>query len=139
MDDFEDWVDYSNPLNEGDEYSPEHEQFEEQYCEFEYYMEQLKHDVYNFHHYGHEDGPEAAAAELYGEQLLEQELREKEEQEQFDRLNPVQAFEKQKMLELEVFGSYPDSHDRYEYYGLQSEEAADEFGPEPKNEEEWKL
>ena len=56
-----------------------------------------------------------------------------------DNLNPIQAFEKQKMLELEVFGSYPDSHDRYEYYGLQAEEMADEFGPEPKNEDECKY
>lgn len=139
MNELEDLVDIDNPLNAGDEYSPEHEIFEEQYAQFESYMEQLKNDVYNYTHFGHEDGPEAYAAELYGEELLEQELREQEEQEQYDRLNPIQAFEKQKMLELEVFGSYPDSHDRYEYYGLQAEEMADEFGPEPKNEEEWKY
>ncbi len=139
MDEFEDLVDIDNPLDAGDEYSPEHEMFEEQYCQFEYYMEQLKHDAYNFHHFGHEDGPEAYAAELYGDKLLEQEILEKEEQERHDHLNPVQAFEKQKMLELEVFGSYPDSHDRYEYYGLQAEEMADEFGPEPRNEEECKY
>ena len=139
MDELEDLVDIDNPINAGDEYSPEHEAFEEQYCEFEYYMEQLKHDVYNFYHFGHEDGPEAYAAELYGEELLEQEIREKEEQEQYDRLNPIQAFERQKMFELEYLGSYPDSHDRYEYYGLKAEEAADEFGPEPQSEEEWKY
>ncbi len=140
MDDFEDLVDISNPLNEGDEYSPEHEFFEEQYYQFECYMEQLKHDAYNFHHFGHEDGPEAYAAELYGDELLAKELAEEADASAWeDHLNPIQAFEKQKMLELEVFGSYPDSYDRYEYYGLQAEEAADEYGPQPQSEEEWKY
>lgn len=111
----------------------------EQYCEFEAMMEQLKHDVYNMLHFGHEDGPEAYAAELYAEEQLMQEARERDEQWWDDHLNPIQAFEKQKTFEFEVYGIYPDSKDRYEYYELQAEEAADEFGPEPQNEDECKF
>lgn len=126
---------YANSHYEIDEFLAE-----EDYCQFDYFWERLKHDMYNYNHFGHEDGPVAYAAELYAEELLEKELAEEAEERAWeDHLNPIPAFERQKMLELEVFGSYPDSHDRYEYYGLQAEEMADEFGPEPQNEDECKY
>lgn len=130
----EDLLDIDNPLNEGDEYSIDHYLSEEQYCDFEAMMSEMRHDIYNLTRFGHEDGPEAYAAECFAEEQLEQEIAEEYAWE--DHLNPIQAFEKQKTWELEILGSYPDSHDRYEYYGLQAEETADEFGPEPRSEAE---
>lgn len=111
----------------------------EQYCQFEAAMEELKHDVYNLLHFGDENGPDAYAAELLAEAELMKEAEEREDEEWHDHLNPVQAFEKQKMWELEFLGSYPDSYDRYEWYALRDQEIADEFGPEPQNEDECKL
>jgi hypothetical protein len=107
---------------------------EEQYGEFESMMEQLKHDVYNMVHFGHEDGPAAYAAELLAEEQLEQEIAEEYAWE--DHLNPIQAFEKLKTFELEELGMYPDSHDRYEWFDLRSEALVDEFGPEPRSDDE---
>jgi hypothetical protein len=76
----EDLVDINAPLSEGDEYSPDDywDDYwaEISYCEFDAMMEQLKHDVYNMVHFGHEDGPEAYAAECLAEEELEQEMGE---------------------------------------------------------------
>jgi len=126
----EDLLDFEAPLNEGDEYSPDHYWAEEEYCRFEAMMEELKYMIWEEKTYGAIwDEADRLAEEDYYQQIAEEQAWE-------DHLNPIQAFEKQKMLELEVFGSYPDSHDRYTWYGLQAEEAADEFGPEPRNEDE---
>ena len=137
---FDNGIDGSEFEHEDSHYEIDYYLADWEYALFECMMDQLKHDVYNLLHFGDENGPEAYAAEVYAEEELRRELAEEAEDQAWDdHLNPIQAFERQKMWELEVLGSYPDSHDRYEYYGLQAEELADEFGPEPKNEDECKY
>lgn len=108
---------------------------DEQYGEFESMMDQLKHDVYNLVHFGHEDGPEAYAAECYGEEQLALEMSaEQDWQDHLDK-NPIQKFEEQKTFEMEVLGMYPDSHDRYEYMDLIGQEAVDDNCPVPSEDQ----
>lgn len=72
----EDLVDIDAPPTDGDVYSPDHYWADVEYGYFESMMEQLKHDVYNMVHFGHEDGPDAYAADLLAEEELEKEMEE---------------------------------------------------------------
>lgn len=73
MDEFEDLVDIDKPLNDGDVYDTDHYWDDVDYCEFENMMGQLQNDMYNTNHFGHEDGPEAYAAELWEDEQLAKE------------------------------------------------------------------
>lgn len=132
----EDLVDIDSPLSEGDEYSPDDYWAELQYCEFDAYYSQLKNDMYNFYHYGHEDGPVAYAAECYAEELLEQEIAEGlARNEAWERhLNPIQAFEAHhEMLERE-YGIIEDKA-VYEWLDLQAEDRVDDEAPVPSEDQ----
>ena len=97
----EDLVNIDEPLNPGDEYSPDDYWAELSYCEFESHWDQMKHDIYNFNHYGHEDGPEAYAAECFAEECLAQEIEVGGDINNYDEMS-AEDMERDSQLELQA-------------------------------------
>lgn len=118
VDTTDDWLDFV-PLNVGDQYDIDEYWAEEQYCQFEGYMEELKQMIWEEKTYGAlwESADELAEIEYY---------MELEEEQKFLDNNPVIKLRRyfDEMMEM---GMYPDKHDCWEGIDLETREAIDQM------------